>query len=127
MRRQPWFRSPSLALLAVTALASGGCAVKTVNQIIANPSRYTDRDVRVSGAVIDSYSIANRGAYKIDDGTGQLWVVSEHGVPGTTARVVVKGRVRTGFNVGLLGARMGLPAELRTALVLMEASHKAKD
>lgn len=126
MRQRP-YRRFLLALLSVGVLATSGCAVKTVNQIIANPSRYSDRDVRVSGAVVDSYSIANRGAYQIDDGTGRLWVISDKGVPGTTARVTVKGTVRTGFNVGQLGERMGLPPGLRTGLVLVESSHKAKN
>jgi hypothetical protein len=99
----------------------------TVNEIIADPSRYRDREVRLSGAVVDSYSIANRGAYRIDDGTGQLWVVSETGVPRRTARVTVKGTVREGFNLGLLGDRITLPPGVGAGLILMESSHEAKN
>jgi hypothetical protein len=115
-----------LTLCAAAVVVSAGCAVKTVNQIIADPSRYGNREVRVSGAVVDSYSVANRGAYLIDDGTGRLWVVSDKGVPAATARVTVKGTIRTGFNVGTLGDRMGLPAGLRAGLVMVETSHEAK-
>lgn len=113
-------------MLAVTALVSSACASMTVNQIIADPSRYRNREVRVSGAVVDSYSLANRGVYRIDDGTGQLWVVSETGVPRRSARVTVKGRVREGFNLGPLGDRINLPPGVGAGLVLMESSHKAK-
>jgi len=116
-----------LALLSVSALASAACASKTVNQIIADPSRYRNREVRLSGAVVDSYSLADRGAYKIDDGTGQLWVVSDRGVPRRSARVTVKGRVREGFNLGALGDRINLPPGVEAGLVLMESSHKAKN
>jgi hypothetical protein len=56
-----------VAALAVSALASAACASRTVNQVLADPSRYRDREVRLSGAVVDSYSFVNRGADRIDD------------------------------------------------------------
>ena len=114
-------------MLAVGALVSSACASMTVNQIIADPSRYRNREVRVSGSVVDSYSLADRGAYRIDDGTGQLWVVSGTGVPRRSARVTVKGTVREGFNLGSLGGRINLPPGVEAGLVLMESSHKAQN
>ena len=120
-------RSGLLMMFAVGAVVSSACASRSVNQIIADPSRYRNRDVRVSGAVVDSYSLADRGAYLIDDGTGQLWVVSDRGVPRRSARVTVKGRVREGFNLGALGDRINLPPGVEAGLVLMESSHKAKN
>ncbi len=115
-----------LSLLAVGAMASTACASKTVNQILADPSRYRNRDVRVSGAVVDSYSVSDRGAYRIDDGTGQLWVVSDVGVPRRSAHVTVRGRVVEGFDLGSLGDRIHLPPGVGAGLVLMESSHKAR-
>jgi hypothetical protein len=115
------------AALSVSALASAACAPRTVNQVLADPSRYRDREVQLSGAVVDSYSYVNRGAYRIDDGTGQLWVVSDKGVPRTSARVTVKGTIREGFNLGSLGDRINLPQGIGSGLVLMESSHKAKN
>ena len=120
-------RAVVVAALLVSALASAACASRTVNQVLADPSRYRDREVRLSGAVVDSYSFVNRGAYRIDDGTGQLWVVSDKGVPRTSARVTVKGTIREGFNVGSLGDRINLPQGIGSGLVLMESSHKAKN
>jgi len=114
-------------MLLVSALALAGCAARTVNQVLADPSRYRDREVKLSGAVVDSFSFINRGAYRIDDGTGQLWVVSDKGVPRISARVTVKGRVREGFNLGSLGDRINLPRGIGSGLVLMESSHKASD
>ena len=114
-------------MLAVGALASTACASMTVNQIIADPSRYRNREIRLSGAVVDSYSLADRGVYRIDDGTGQLWVVSDTGVPRRSARVAVKGRVREGFNLGSLGDRIKLPPGVGASLVLIESSHRAKN
>ena len=120
-------RAVLLTMLLVSALALAGCAARTVNQVLADPSRYRDREVKLSGAVVDSFSFISRGAYRIDDGTGQLWVVSDKGVPRVSARVTVKGRVREGFNLGSLGDRINLPRGIGSGLVLMESSHKAND
>lgn len=120
-------RTVVVAALSVSALASAACASRTVNQVLADPSRYRDREVRLSGAVVDSYSFVNRGAYRIDDGTGQLWVVSDKSVPRTSARVTVTGTIREGFNLGSLGDRINVPLGLGSGLVLMESSHKAKN
>jgi len=120
-------RAVVVAALSVSALASAACASRTVNQVLADPSRYRDREVRLSGAVVDSYSFVNRGAYRIDDGTGQLWVVSDKGVPRTSARVTVTGTIREGFNLGSLGGRIDLPQGIGSGLVLMESSHEAKN
>ena len=109
-----------------TLASAMGCAAMTVNRIVADPGRYRDREVRLSGEVVDSYSLANRGIYRIDDGTGRLWVVTDRGVPRRSARVTVKGRIRDGFNLGSVGERINIPLELGVGLVLMESSHTAR-
>ncbi len=119
-------RCVALTGVSVSALVSASCASTSVNRILADPSRYRDREVRVSGSVVDSYSFANRGAYRIGDESGQLWVVSDRGVPRKDARVTVKGTIREGFNLGSLGDRINLPA-IGSGLVLMESSHKARN
>jgi len=127
MTARPSLRFASLMLLAAAALATGACAsTRTVNELLADPGRYRNHTVKLSGEVVDSYSVANRGAYRIDDGTGQLWIVSEKGVPRRTAKVTVKGKVREGFNLGSLGDSLKLPPGIAAGLVLMESSHKAK-
>ena len=117
-------RCIAVTVLSMSALAATACASTSVNRILADPSRYRDREVRVSGSVVDSYSFANRGAYRIGDESGQLWVVSDTGVPRKGARVTVRGTIREGFNLGSLGDRINLPA-VGSGLVLMESSHKA--
>jgi hypothetical protein len=42
-------RAIVVAVLSVSALASAACAARTVNQVLADPSRYRDREVRLSG------------------------------------------------------------------------------
>ena len=125
MRQTLWIRFVGMAILAGTALVSAACASMTINQVLADPSRYRNHEVQLSGAVVDSYSVANRGVYRIDDESGQLWVVSDKGTPRKGARVTVKGTIREGFNLGSLGDQLKLPG-IGVGLVLMESSHTAK-
>src|SRR6266545_2418916 len=98
-------KSFGLAALVFTAVMSAACGARTINKVLADPGRYRNREVKLSGSVVDSYSLVGRGAYQIDDGTGKLWIVSDNGVPRKSARIVVKGTVREGFNLGALGDR----------------------
>jgi hypothetical protein len=125
MRETSWLRFAGVAILAGSALASAACASRTINQVLADPSRYRDREVQLSGTVVDSYSVASRGAYRLDDDTGHLWVVSDRGTPRKGARVTVKGTIREGFNLGSLGDQINLPG-VGAGLVLVESSHEAK-
>lgn len=114
------------ALLAIAALALGSvaCASATINKVLADPSHYRNRNVSLTGSVVDSYSLLDRGVYRLRDGSGELWVVSERGVPRNGAQVKVKGKVREGFNLGPLASR--LPRGIGTGLVIVESSHKAR-
>jgi hypothetical protein len=107
---------------AVTAAA---CAT-TINHVLADPSRYRNKEVKISGRVEDSFSIVDRGAYRIVDKTGEMWVVSDRGVPRVGASVVVHGTIREGFNLGVFGGRIKLPGGVSSGLVLVESSHRAK-
>ena len=78
-------------------------------------------------AVNGKFALVDRGVYKIDDRSGQLWVVSDRGVPRKGAHVTVKGTIREGFNLGSLGKRAILPPALESGLIMMESSHKATD
>lgn len=109
----------------VTLVGSAACAT-SINSVLADPSRYRNRDVKLSGSVEESYSVADRGFYRLDDGTGQLWIVSEHGVPRNGARVSVHGTIRDAFNLGAIGSRVKLPPAVASGVMMLEKSHKAK-
>lgn len=113
-----------LLLLTVVTISAAGCAGKSINHVLADPSRYRDREIRISGQVVDSYSIADRGVYQIEDRTGRLWVASDRGVPRRGARVWVTGTIREGFNLGALGNLVRLP---NGAVVMIERDHGARD
>jgi len=123
MRCGRFHRCGMAAVALVYALAMTGCEQKSINEIRANPSKYANKDVSVVAKVTRSFSLLGRGAYEIDDGTGKLWVVSDKGVPREGARVVVRGTIRDGFNLGSL---ITLPEAFSSGMVMIEKEHKAK-
>ncbi|MEO7539446.1 MAG: hypothetical protein ABIV21_05430 [Pyrinomonadaceae bacterium] len=96
----------ALAILMLAALFATGCPERmSIADIEANPGRYENKDVAVAGVVKDSYGLSipgtkmGGGAYKIDDGTGSIWVVvSDGAVPAKGAQIGVRGRIGTGLN-----------------------------
>ena len=118
-------RGVLIGSLAVACMSTA-CASTSINRILSDPSRYRNDEVTISGSVTESVSIVDRGAYRVDDRSGQLWVVSTQGVPRKGARVTVKGTIRDAFDLGNLGGRLNLPPAVASGLVLVETSHEAK-
>lgn len=95
-----------LVCLAAAAIFVTGCPERTsIADIEANPGKYQNKEVAVAGVVKDSYGLAipgtrlGGGAYKIDDGTGSMWIIVADGnVPSKGAEIGVKGRIGTGVN-----------------------------
>jgi len=96
----------ALVILTVSALFITGCPDRTsIADIEANPGKYQNKEVAVAGVVKDSYGLSipgtrmGGGAYKVDDGTGSIWViVSEGAVPVKGAEIGVSGRIGSGVN-----------------------------
>jgi hypothetical protein len=107
-----------LSLLLFGTLLFTACPQQTsISKILADPGRYHNKEVGITGRVTDSYGVLNMGAYEIDDGTGRMWVVTRRGVPGRGAHVGTKGHVYTGFNFS--GKNLGT--------VIEETDRRAKD
>lgn len=113
----------SIVIIVLLALAMVGCEQKTINQIKADPGRYANKEVSVTGTVVRSYSVLGKGAYEIEDGTGKLWVVSEKSVPREGAKIVVRGTIRDAYN---LGSFVKLPEVVSSGMVMIENAHKAQ-
>lgn len=91
------------------AAASAGCALSLRNPDIVDlkrhPAKYHDRTVSVSGVVTNSWGLplVPFRLYKVDDGTGEVTVISSGArTPITGERVRVKGRVE---DVAIFGGR----------------------
>jgi hypothetical protein len=95
-------------MLAVAfAALSCACAIRSASiaDLQQRPGRYEDRTVTLNGVVTDSWGVPllPYKFYRIDDGTGQIAVLSQSSrMPGKGERVRVKGRVS---NVAVLGGR----------------------
>ena len=113
------------ALVLVLAGIAAGCGARSINQLLADPAKYRNQTVTVRGA--QSASVAGRGAYRITDGDQGLWVVTTSGAPRQGARVDVTGRLQDGYDLSAFGNIIQLPGSLRSGLVLIEESHKARD
>jgi hypothetical protein len=94
------------------ALILAGCALATrpsVAELKYNPVRYQDKTVAIEGVVTSSWGLplVPFRFYKVDDGTGEMTVLSQTGrVPTKGARVRVKGRVNEVATLG--GQSVGL-------------------
>ena len=102
-----------IVVLLEGALLLAACPKRvSIAELQANPSRYNNKDIAVAGVVRDSYGVnipgtpIRGGAYKIDDGTGTLWVITEDVVPNKGAEIGVKGRIGSG--VSWQGRNFGL-------------------
>jgi hypothetical protein len=115
------------AALILGAVLTGGCGVRSVNDLLADPAKYRDRAVTVRGTVAEGVSIMGRGAYRIVDRDQGLWVVTKTGTPRTGARVDVTGRLEDGYDLSAFGGRLRLPSSMQNGLVLVETSHKARN
>ena len=115
-----------LALMAVVVCVFASACATTIRDVRSDPSKYRGRDVTVSGVVSESLSLLGRGAYRVTDKTGDIWVVSQEGVPRKGAKVKVTGTTRSGFDLGPFGERIRLPAEITSGVVLMETSHSVR-
>lgn len=92
-----------VALLAIFTVACPDR--RSIAELNANPSKYNGKEVVIAGTVRDSYGISlpgtsvAGGAYRIDDGTGSIWVIVRDGVvPTRGSRIGVKGTLNTGVN-----------------------------
>ena len=75
------------------------CDQQKISDITSDPGRYQNKEVTVAGKVTNvSVGALGMGFYEIDDGTGKLYVVSEHnGAPVAGATVGVKGTILPTF------------------------------
>ena len=113
-----------LSLILIAGLFAAACPDRTsIADIENNPSKYYDKEVAVAGTVKDSYGVSipiikngEGGIYKIDDGSGSIWVITKRSVPSKGAQLGIKGKIQNGVNYN--GKNYGL--------VLIEEDRKFK-
>lgn len=101
-----------LAPLALSLGLLAGCALTPhprIADLKYNPGRYQNHSVTVEGVVTSSWGLpfVPFKLYKVDDGTGEVTVISQDGrVPPKGSRVSVRGRVNEFATFG--GQAVGL-------------------
>lgn len=92
------------AVMAAVAFTAACPKRVSIADIEANPAKYRNKTVAVAGVVKDSYGVTipgtgiRGGVYRIDDGTGSLWILTEDSVPNKGAEIGVKGKVGSGIS-----------------------------
>lgn len=98
---------PLVAVLLAATVLVAGCAARNVRiaELKDRPDRYEDRRIRIVGVVTKSFGIplVPFQLYNVDDGSGEISVVSQSGrTPTSGSRVEVTGRLS---EVAVLGGR----------------------
>ncbi|MBS1792437.1 MAG: hypothetical protein JSS81_01210 [Acidobacteria bacterium] len=109
-----------IGLLLGVALLTAACPErKSIADIEANPSKYQNKEVVVAGIVRDAYGVnipltnIRGGVYKIDDGTGSIWVFTEKSVPSKGTEIGVRGKLQNGINYNGKNYGLGIYEEER--------------
>ena len=106
-------------ILSVSLLAAACPKRESIASIESNPSKFLNKEVGIAGTVRDSYGInipltqIRGGVYKVDDGTGSLWVITQNTVPTKGTKVGVKGKIQNGVNFNGKNYGLGMIEEER--------------
>ncbi|CAN5541159.1 hypothetical protein BH10ACI1_BH10ACI1_07300 [soil metagenome] len=109
-----------LSLVLMIGLFAAACPKRTaIADIQANPSKYRDKEVAIVGTVRESYGLSvpgtnyRGGIYKIDDGTGSIWIATKESVPAKGTKIGVKGKIQDGVNYNGKNYGLGMIEEDR--------------
>lgn len=104
--RRAWLIAPA-AVAALFALAGCGPHVNKIGDLNDDPGKYMHQDVTVEGEVTRVYElplgIANLAAYRINDGSGQIWVVTHNGAPNRGDHLGLRGELEPIADMGMGG------------------------
>lgn len=113
-------RAGIISLVLITGMLTLACPERTsIADIEANPSKFNNKEAAIAGTVRDSYGLnipltnISGGIYKVDDGTGSLWVVTEKSVPAKGTQIGVKGKVQNVVSFGGKNYGLGMKEEDR--------------
>lgn len=101
-----------IALASILAIAGCNSHTDKIRDIKDNPSGYAGKDVTIAGEVTDvspEVPLLDLAAYRVNDDTGSIWVVSHSGAPLKGDKVGIKGRVDDAFKFG--GTSLGTVVE----------------
>ena len=92
----------AVILLTMTLSVSSCSKLIKTGDITANSAQYDGTTVNISGYVEDTLwnALTSRGAYQVNDGSGNIWVVTSQNPPAKGVKVNVTGMVSPAFTLG---------------------------
>src|SRR5258706_9208728 len=100
MMRRVIHLGPAVLLVAI-GLGACRTTVTPIKTLLDDPSRFDKQTVRIAGDVSEAIGVLGYGAYRVDDGTGKLLIVTKAGgAPRSGAKVGVEGVFRSAFTLG---------------------------
>lgn len=103
MRSRAWYAA--LTGLAIAGLVGCKSNVTPIQTLLDDPARFDKQTVQIVGDVEEAAGVMGYGAYRVNDGTGTITVVSTtNGAPRTGAHVGVEGEFRQAFTLGSTSA-----------------------
>ncbi len=90
------------AVLLFGAVVTGCAAIfaTKIGDIEKAPGQYDGRNVTIAGKVTATHDLLVVKYYEVDDGTGEIAVVTDSALPKEGEHVRVKGQVKQAFAIG---------------------------
>jgi hypothetical protein len=90
-----------LAPIAVALLIAGCTSTTPIKTLLDDPGSWNNKTVNIEGDVSSAMGVLGYGAYKLNDGTGSILVVTKSGgAPRDGAKVGVRGVFHNAFTLG---------------------------
>lgn len=111
---------PLFLLIFIFTLTTLNSENVKISDIRNNLDRYIDRYVTIKGIVTDKFDILffSNDLYKIMDATGEIWILSDIGLPPLRKEVIVSGYTKKIFENRLDGLFLNLGNNVYSALNL---------
>lgn len=87
-------------ILLLAFLANCASSVR-IGEIQKTPRNFHDKKVTVSGIVDETLTlpILGVGVFRLDDGTGKIWVKPKNDVPFKNDRITISGIIKVGISI----------------------------
>ena len=89
-----------LGLFTITMTACSSLFPTQINKILTNPRDYADKQVTISGTVVDTFSLVIVKYFTLRDETGEMTVVTQRPMPAKGNKIKVTGTVQEAFSLG---------------------------
>lgn len=111
-----------MTMLTFVILLLCGCTNRTrISKILADPDSFLNKEITVAGVVTKAYKvnldIDKTAVYQLDDGSGQIWVITHNSIPNEGSQVGLKGTVTD--KIDLFG--------LTVAVVIKEQQRRTRE